>query len=308
MNKLNTKITVNGFDFKNPVIPASGTFGFGREMAELYDLALLGGISSTGVTLYERKGNPPPRIAETPSGMLNSVGLQNRGMDAFIEEECDFFTGGDFVSIVNIAGSTEDEYLRMAEKLNKTKVNILEINLSCPNVDEGCMLFGSNPALVEAVVRRLKGVTSKPLWIKLTPNTASIVETALAAEKAGADGISLINTLLGLSVDVKTRRPVITNNYAGLSGPAIKPVALRMVNEVYRAVKIPVIGMGGVMNATDLLEFMLAGASLVQVGTANIVDPYACPRILDELNSLMEEMQIDNLSEIVGKLKLWGED
>ncbi|MFA6735832.1 MAG: dihydroorotate dehydrogenase [Saccharofermentanales bacterium] len=305
---LNTEIRVNGLIFKNPVIPASGTFNFGREMAELYDLSVLGGMVSKGLTLSPRKGNPSPRIAESSSGMLNSVGLQNPGIDHFIEYDHDFFCSQGCISIVNAAGSTEDEYVQAVIKLNETDCDIIELNLSCPNVTEGCMIFGSSPRAVGSVVSKVRKETSKPIWVKLTPNTGDVTAAALAAEAEGADGISLINTLLGLAVDISSGRPVIRNNYAGLSGPAIKPVALRMVNQVYLRVGIPVIGMGGIASADDVIEFMMAGASLVQIGTANINDPYACIRIIEDLPDRMLKYGINDLQSLTGSLRLWDQE
>lgn len=302
---MNLKVNINGFSFKNPIIPASGTFNFGREMSELYNLSILGGIVSKGITLIPKRGNPPPRIAETSSGILNSVGLQNPGVKNFILNEADFLCSQGCVSIVNVAGSTVNEYIEITKLIEKTRLDIIELNLSCPNVNEGCMLFGSDPKAIYEVVSRVKDITKKPIWVKLTPNTGSITNAAISAEKAGADGISLINTLLGLSVDIMSRRPIIKNNYAGLSGPAIKPIALRMVNEVYNNIKIPVIGMGGIMNAKDVLEFMMAGASLVQVGTANLINPYACLKIIEELPETMKKYNITSLEKIMGSLKLW---
>ncbi len=306
INEVNTEITLNGITFKNPVIPASGTFNFGREMAQLYDLSILGGIVSKGLTAEPRKGNPPPRIAEVSSGMLNSVGLQNPGIDHFISHDHDFFTTRGCISIVNIAGSSEDDYFDCVRKLDGTDCDIIELNLSCPNVREGCMIFGSDPAAIRSVVSKVRKLTTKPLWVKLTPNTGDIVSCAKAAESGGADAISLINTLLALAVDIQSRRPVIRNNYAGLSGPAIKPLALRMVNQVYTNVSIPVIGIGGIENAGDVLEFMISGASVVQVGTANIRDPYACFKIIEALPDTMLKYGIKDLQQIIGTLELWG--
>ena len=303
---INTEVTISGFTFKNPVMPASGTFGFGREIASLYDLSVLGGIVSKGITRYPRKGNEPCRVAETPSGMLNSVGLQNPGVEKFILQESEFFTSLGCVSIVNIAGSSIDEYVEIAQMLDPTSCNIIELNLSCPNVKEGCMAFGSNPRSVQEVVRSVRSVTAKPLWVKLTPNTGDVISAAKAAESEGASAISLINTLLGMAIDLQTRRPVIHNNYAGLSGPAIKPVALRMVNEVYNNVRIPVIGMGGIMDADDVLEFMMAGAAAVQIGSANLVNPYACHDIIDGLAEATEKLGFASLSEVTGSVKLWN--
>jgi dihydroorotate dehydrogenase (NAD+) catalytic subunit len=302
---IDVRVKINGIEFKNPVIPASGTFGFGREMSEYYDLSTLGGMVSKGITRFPRKGNPPVRIAETTSGMLNSVGLQNIGIDQFLKTEMDSFTSFGCVSIVNIAGGSIEEYVEMTRMLQDTACDIIELNLSCPNVKEGCMAFGSTIHGVQSVVEASRRVSSKPLWVKLTPNTTSISETARAAESAGADGVSLVNTFLGLAVELKTRRPVLQNNYGGLSGPAIKPIALRMVNEVYHAVSIPVIGMGGIMNARDVLEFIMAGASAVQIGTANIVNPYACHDIINNLENELYDIGITNISQLTGSLKLW---
>lgn len=296
---------ISGFTFKNPVMPASGTFGFGREIAALYDLSILGGIVSKGITRYPRQGNEPCRVAQTPSGMLNSVGLQNPGVEDFIRNESSFFTTQGCVSIVNIAGSSIDEYVEIAQLLNDTACDIVELNLSCPNVKEGCMAFGSNPRSVQDVVRSVKQVTGKPLWVKLTPNTNDIVSAAKAAESEGASAVSLINTLLGMAIDLPSRRPVIHNNYAGLSGPAVKPVALRMVNEVFNNVSIPVIGMGGIMSAGDVLEFMMAGASAVQIGSANLVNPYACHDIIGALPSIADTLGFASLSEVTGSVRLW---
>lgn len=298
-------VKVGNIHFKNPIIPASGTFGFGKEMSQYFDLSMLGGMVSKGITRYPRKGNPPARVAETTSGMLNSVGLQNIGIERFIREEIKAFTGFGCVSIINIAGSSVEEYAEMAGMLQDTECDGIELNLSCPNVKEGCMAFGSSPKGVESVVEAARKVTDKPLWVKLTPNITSITETARAAESAGADAVSLVNTFLGLAIDLKTRRPVLRNNYGGLSGPSIKPIALRMVNEVFRSVAIPVVGMGGIMTATDALEFIVAGASAVQIGTANLVNPYACHDIINKLDEDLTAMKVDSISKLIGTLKLW---
>ncbi|MHB1452577.1 MAG: dihydroorotate dehydrogenase [Saccharofermentanales bacterium] len=302
---INTEVMISGFQFKNPVMPASGTFGFGREIAALYDLSILGGIVSKGITRMPRKGNEPCRVAETPSGMLNSVGLQNPGVENFIRNESAFFASQGCVSIVNIAGSSIEEYAEIAQLLNDAPCNIIELNLSCPNVKEGCMAFGSNPHSVQEVVRSVKMVTDKPLWVKLTPNTTDIVSAAKAAESEGASAVSLINTLLGMAIDLLSRRPVIHNNYAGLSGPAVKPVALRMVNEVFNNVSIPVIGMGGIMCAEDVMEFMMAGAAAVQIGSANLVDPYACHDIIMNLPAIASKFGFTSLVDVTGSVKLW---
>jgi dihydroorotate dehydrogenase (NAD+) catalytic subunit len=298
-------VEIHGIRFKNPVMPASGTFGFGREISEYYDLSILGGIVSKGITRFPRKGNPPCRISETCGGMLNSVGLQNPGICRFIKEELQQFTSYGCVSIVNIAGSTLDEYVEMTGILNETPCDIIELNLSCPNVKDGCMAFGSSAHGVFQVMSAVRKSTRKPVWVKLTPNTTDIKETALAVQEAGGDAVSLINTLLGLSVDLSTMRPVLYNNYGGLSGPAIKPIALRMVNETYRTVSIPVIGIGGIMNAQDVLEFLAAGASAVQIGTANIVNPLACYDIINQLESELSKLKINRIQDVIGQLELW---
>lgn len=298
-------ISLGDLCFKNPVIPASGTFGFGREIEEYYDLSALGGMVSKGLTRNPRKGNPPVRVAETTSGMLNSVGLQNPGIDAFMKHEMEHFTSRGCISIVNIAGSSIEEYVEMTEMLQDSPCDIIELNLSCPNVKEGCMAFGSTASGILSVVSEVRKVSGKPLWVKLTPNTTSITDTAKAAEQAGADAVSLVNTFLGLVIDLPSRRPVLHNNYGGMSGPAIKPIALRMVNEVYRSVSIPVIGMGGIMNAQDAIEFIVAGASCVQVGTANLVNPNACHDIIKDMEILLNRMGVSNISSLIGSLKLW---
>lgn len=305
---LSTEVVINGIVFKNPVIPASGTVNFGRELSEFYDLSILGGIVSKGLTLEPRKGNPPPRVAETSQGMLNSVGLQNPGVDHFIEYDSRFFSSLGCNSIINVAGSTEEEYIKAVSKLNETDCDIIELNLSCPNVKEGCMVFGSSPAAVESLVKKVRHISHKPIWVKLTPNTGDIVSAALAAESGGADAVSLINTLLGLAIDIGTKRPVLRNNYGGLSGPAIKPVALRMVNQVYLNLRIPVIGMGGIESAEDVLEFIMAGASAVQIGTANIKDPYACLKIIQDLPDEMAKHGLTELKSLTGSLKLWDQE
>ena len=302
---VNTSVKIGALTLKNPVIAASGTFGFGREMQQWIDLSEIGAISSKGLTMNPRLGNDTPRVAETGSGLLNSVGLQNPGLAAFIATELPFMLGLGTTIIANIAGHSLEENVAMAEHLEPTAVDGIELNLSCPNVNKGCMAFGSSAPLIEEVVRAVRAVTRKPLWVKLTPNVTSISEMALAAEAAGADAISLINTLLGLAIDRKSRRPVLRNNTGGLSGPAVKPVALRMVWDVYRAVKIPIIGMGGIMSGEDALEFMLAGASAIQVGTANLIRPTACQDILNEMKTVAESENMMSLSEYTGLLQPW---
>ncbi len=298
-------VQVGRLKLANPIIAASGTFGFGREMAQYNNLARLGGISSKGLTLLPRLGNPAPRVAECASGLLNSVGLQNPGLAAFIADELPFMKQLGCAVIANIAGHALDEYVEMALQLEATAVDAVEVNLSCPNVSQGCMSFGSNARMVEQVTRAVRAVTSKPLWVKLTPNVTSITEMALAAEAGGAEAISLINTLLGLAIDRRSRRPVLRNNTGGLSGPAVKPVALRMVSEVYRSVAIPVVGMGGIINGEDALEFMIAGASAVQVGTANLLSPTASADILRQMLAIAREDKMTALAEYTGTLQLW---
>lgn len=300
-----TAVQVGALTLKNPVIAASGTFGFGREMQQWNDLSQLGGISSKGLTLNPRLGNDPTRVAETPSGLLNSVGLQNPGLQAFLDHELPFMKTLGTAIIANIAGHSLDENVAMAERLDDTSVDGIELNLSCPNVNQGCMAFGSSAHLIEEVVRAVRQKTKKPLWVKLTPNVTSISDMALAAEAAGADAVSLINTLLGLAIDRKTRRPVLRNNTGGLSGPAVKPVALRMVWETSKAVKIPVVGMGGITSGEDAIEFMLAGATAIQVGTANLISPTACQDIVNSMVDLAKQEQVENLGDYIGQLIPW---
>lgn len=302
---VNTVVQVGTLTLKNPVIAASGTYGFGREMQQWNDLSELGAISSKGLTLNPRLGNDPPRVAETSSGLLNSVGLQNPGLAAFLETELPFMRSLGTTIIANIAGHSLEENVAMAEQLECSSVDGIELNLSCPNVNKGCMAFGSSAPLIEEVVRAVRAVTTKPLWVKLTPNVTSIADMAMAAEAAGADAVSLINTLLGLAIDRKTRRPILRNNTGGLSGPAVKPVALRMVWDVYRAVRIPIIGMGGIMNGEDALEFLIAGATAVQVGTANLIRPTACQDVINDMKAIAEAEKTASLSEYTGILQPW---
>ena len=299
---MDTSVNLSGLKLDNPVIPASGTFGFGYEFAELYDINLLGSFSFKGTTLEPRFGNPTPRIAECEAGLINAVGLQNPGIDKVIAEELPkLATCFSKPVIANISGFSLDEYRACCEKIDKeAQVGLIEVNVSCPNVHGGGMSFGTSPESAAAVTRAVKSVTEKPVYIKLSPNVTDIAEIAKACEAAGADGISLINTLLGMRIDLKTGKPVIANKMGGFSGPAIKPVALRMVYQVYEAVKIPIIGMGGVQSAEDVLEFMLAGATGVEVGAANLVNPYACKEIVENLPRVMENYHITKLSDIIG--------
>ncbi len=299
---VSTKVTLAGLCLDNPIIPASGTFGYGYEFAEFYDINCLGSFSFKGTTKDARFGNPTPRIAECKAGMINSVGLQNPGVEKVISEELPKLKKCfNKPVIANIGGFTFDEYAFVAEKLDREQqVGILEINISCPNVHGGGMGFGTEPETAAEVVRRVKQVTTKPVFVKLSPNVTDIVAIAKACEQAGADGISMINTLLGMRIDLKTRRPVIANKMGGFSGDAIMPVALRMVYQVYEAVNIPIIGMGGISSARDVIEMMLAGASAVQVGAANLVNPYACKEIIEQLPIVMKEFGIENLEDIIG--------
>ena len=299
---VNLSVNLAGVELKNPIIPASGTFGYGREYAELYDLNILGSFSWKGTTGAARLGNPQPRIAETAGGMLNAVGLQNPGIDAVIAREvphiAEIFQGP---VIANVGGFSLDEYAENCAKLNDVdQVAILEVNISCPNVHAGGKNFGCDPHAAAEVTRAVKAVTNKPVFMKLTPNVTDIAEIARACEEAGADGLCLINTLLGMRIDLNTRRPVIANRTGGLSGPAVFPVALRMVWDVYEAVKIPIIGCGGVSSAEDAAEMMLAGAAAVEVGAANLVDPMACKTIIEHLPAVCQRLGVDHISELTG--------
>lgn len=300
---MNTSVDICGVKLKNPVLTASGTFGFGREYNEFYDVGLLGGIVGKGLTLEPREGNDGVRIAETPSGMLNCVGLQNPGVEAFIESELPFMRTLGCAVIANAAGSTLSDYERIVERLSDTDVDMIEMNISCPNVAHGGMAFGVLPKSVEEVTAAAKKHCKKPLIVKLSPNVANIADNARAAEAGGADALSLINTITGMAVDLYSRRPLLGNVTGGLSGPCVKPVALRMVREVYKAVKLPIIGMGGITTAKDVLEFMLCGATAVEVGTANISDPLAALRIVEGLESEMEKCGITDISELTGALE-----
>jgi len=293
-----------GITFKNPIVTASGTFGFGREYGEYYDLSKLGGICVKGLTARPRLGNKPPRIAETPMGMLNSVGLQNPGVDAFITEELPFLRKYDTVVIANISGNTVEEYVEMTEKLSQAKVDVIEVNVSCPNVKAGGMAFGTSAECVATVTEAVVKKATVPVMVKLSPNVTDIASIAKAAESAGADAISLINTILGMRIDTVTRQPILNNNVGGLSGPAILPVAVRMVWQVASAVSIPVLGMGGIMTGNDAVEMMLAGADLVAVGTVLFDDPYAPVRIIDELKKYLEDNDIKKVKDLTGEVVL----
>lgn len=298
-------VNVCGVEFKNPIIPASGVFGYGREYEELFPLSELGGISTKGTTLNRRTGNLSPRIAETPSGMLNSVGLQNPGIDYFIEHELPNLLTKDTVILANFAGSTIDECVQVAEKLDRTDVHMLELNISCPNVKQGGAAFGTSCAMAEEITAKVRAATKKPLVVKLSPNVTSITEIAKAVEAAGADAVSLINTLLGMRIDINTGRPVLRNNVGGMSGPAVFPIAVRMVWQTANAVKIPVIGMGGVSSGRDAIELMRAGASAVQVGAAIFTDPYAPVKIVSEMNDFLDSKGIKSVRDIIGTVRAW---
>lgn len=303
MGKLNVNLC--GTELDNPIIPASGTFGFGYEFAEIYDINILGTFSFKGTTKDPRFGNPTPRIAECTSGMINAVGLQNPGVEKVISEELPKLKKCFNKKVMaNVSGFSVDDYVYTCEKIDKCdEVGWIEVNVSCPNVHGGGMSFGTSPEAAAEVTREVKKVTTKPVIIKLSPNVTDIVSIAKACEEAGADGISLINTLLGMRIDLKTKKPVIANKMGGFSGSAIFPVAVRMVYQVANAVKIPVVGMGGVSSAEDVIEMMLAGATAVQVGAANLINPYACKQIIEDLPSVMEKYSINSLSEIIGGVK-----
>ena len=299
---VNTKVSLCGIELSNPIIPASGTFGFGYEFAALYDINILGSISFKGTTKDPRFGNPTPRIAECEKGMLNSVGLQNPGVDKVISEELPKLKNCFNKPVMaNVSGFSVDDYVYTVEKLDaESQIGWFEINISCPNVHGGGLAFGTSAENAAAVTKAVKKVTKKPVIIKLSPNVTDITEIAKACEAEGADGISLINTLLGMKIDLKTKKPVLANKAGGFSGPAIKPVAVRMVYQVYEAVKIPIVGMGGITTAEDVIEIMLAGATAVEVGAANLVEPFACKNIIEDLPRVMEKYKIQNLTDIIG--------
>ena len=299
----NLTTTIGNLQFKNPVLTASGTFGYGEEFADFIDLNRLGGIIVKGTTLLHREGNPYPRMAETPSGMLNAVGLQNKGVDYFIETIYPRIKDLDTHIIVNVSGSAVEDYVQTAEKLNALdKIPAIELNISCPNVKEGGMAFGTSCASAYEITKAVRDVYRKTMIVKLSPNVTNIAEIAKSVEDAGADSVSLINTLLGMAIDAEKQKPVLSTITGGLSGPCVKPVALRMVWQVSKAVKIPIVGLGGIMNATDAIEFMLAGASAIQIGTANFIDPQITVKIIDGINAYCERKGIQNIQEIVGKI------
>jgi|SRR5690606_19435106 dihydroorotate dehydrogenase (NAD+) catalytic subunit len=299
---MNLAIELPGLSLKNPIMPASGCFGFGREYSEFYNLSKLGAVIMKAATGSERFGNPTPRVAETASGMLNAIGLQNPGVHKIIETEVPFLSQFDTNIIANIAGSTLREYEEVAYAFNEAdKVHALELNISCPNVKEGGIQFGTDPSMAARVTEAVKKVSHLPVYVKLSPNVTDIVSMAKAVESAGADGLSMINTITGMQIHVPSRKPLIANKTGGLSGPAIKPVAIRMIYEVSQQVNIPIIGMGGIQSAVDVLEFLLAGASAVAIGTANFQNPFICSDIIDELPSVIEKYGFHSVQEVIGK-------
>ncbi|MGM9986580.1 MAG: dihydroorotate dehydrogenase [Bacillaceae bacterium] len=300
MSRLN--IELPGLSLKNPIIPASGCFGFGREYAELYDLNMLGSIMIKATTLEPRYGNPTPRVAETSSGMLNAIGLQNPGLEGVMEKELPWLSQFDLPIIANVAGSQLEDYVEVAKQISKApNVHALELNISCPNVKCGGMAFGTDPVIAASLTKAVKEVSEVPVYVKLSPNVTNIVAMAKAVEEAGADGLTMINTLVGMRLDLKTGKPILANKIGGLSGPAIKPVALRMIYEVSQQVNIPIIGMGGISTAEDVIEFFYAGASAVAVGTANFVDPFVCPNIINDLPRVLDELGYDHIRECHGR-------
>lgn len=299
---MDLSVRLPGLNLKNPIIPASGCFGFGREFAELYDLSVLGGIAIKSATPEYRFGNPTPRVAETPMGMLNAIGLQNPGVDKILETELPWLEQFDTEIIANVAGACEEDYVQVIKKLNDGPVvKAYELNISCPNVKHGGIGLGTKPELAKHITELAKAAAKKPVYVKLSPNVTDIVEIAKAVEEGGADGVVLINTLMGMRLDLKTGKPILANVTGGLSGPAIKPVAIRMVYQVAQAVNIPIIGVGGIRTAEDVLEFLYAGASAVEVGAQNFVDPYCCPNIIRDLPKVFKKYGINSPAEAVGK-------
>lgn len=298
-------VKIAGVQFNNPLIAASGTFGFGHEYNEFYPLSALGGISCKGITLKKRDGNPPPRIAETPSGILNAVGLQNPGVDHFISQDLPYLKQQNTVIIANIAGNTPEEYCQMAEKLSDSDVDMIEMNISCPNVKSGGVQFGTSCESVGAITKAVRSHCTKPLIVKLSPNVTDIASIAKAAESEGADALSLINTLTGMRINIDTRRPIIRNNTGGLSGPAVFPVAVRMVWQVAQAVNLPIIGMGGISTWQDAVEMLIAGASALQIGTVLFNDPYAPIKITEGLNKYLDKNSINSITELTKTILTW---
>ncbi len=300
---MNTKINLAGIEMKNPVTVASGTFGYGREISQFFDLSKLGAVITKGTSLKPKNGNKPPRVCETASGMLNAIGLQNPGVEYFAQNDLPFLRKYDTKIIVNACGSSVDEYVELCKILNTLDIDGVELNLSCPNVKEGCMAFGNTYDGVKKVTTEVRKVLDKPLIVKLTPNVTNIAEIAKAVEDAGADGVSLINTLLAMKIDIYKKAPVLANVTGGLSGPAIKPVAVRMVYQVAHAVKIPILGMGGIINGEDAIEFMLAGATAISIGAGNFIDPYTSIKTVEGIENYMKQQKIEDINEIIGAVK-----
>ncbi len=301
---MNTKINFAGIEMKNPVTVSSGTFGYGREYSQYIDLNKLGAIITKGTSLKPKSGNKSPRVCETASGMLNSIGLQNPGVEYFAQNDLPFLRKFDTAIIVNACGSTIDEYVELCKILNTLDIDGVELNLSCPNVKSGCMAFGSSYEGVKEVTQKVRKVLDKPLIVKLTPNVTDIASIAKAVEDAGADGVSLINTLLGMKIDIEKRRPILANNTGGLSGPAVKPVAVRMVYQVSQAVKIPILGMGGIINGEDAIEFILAGAKAISIGTGNFISPDVSIKTIDEIENYMKKYNVEDINDLVGKVEM----
>ena len=301
---MNTKINFAGIEMKNPVTVASGTFGYGREYSEFFDLGLLGAVITKGTSLKPKSGNKPSRVCETASGMLNSIGLQNPGVEYFANNDLPFLRKFDTKIIVNACGSSIDEYVELCRILNTLDIDGVELNLSCPNVKEGCMAFGNTYEGVKKVTSEVRKVLDKPLIVKLTPNVTDIASIAKGVEDGGADAVSLINTLLGMKIDIYKKRPVLANNTGGLSGPAIKPVAVRMVYQVAQAVNIPIMGLGGIVSGEDAIEFMLAGATTISIGAGNFIDPYTSIKTIEGIEEYMKKCNIENISDIIGKVEM----
>lgn len=301
---MNLEVNLGGIKLKNPVTVASGTFGYGREYSEFYDLGEIGAICTKGTSLRPKTGNKAPRVCETSSGMLNAIGLENKGLEYFAEFDLPFLKKFDTKIIVNTFGSTVEDYVEACRFLNKLDIDGVEINLSCPNVKAGCMAFGNTYEGVKEVTEKCRKVIDKPLIVKLTPNVTDITQTAKAVEDAGADGVSLINTLMGMKIDIDKRRPVLANNTGGLSGPAIKPVAVRMVYQVAQKVKIPILGLGGIVSGDDAIEFMLAGATAISIGSGNFIDPYVAPKTVKGIEDYMKKYNISDVNDIIGSVEM----
>lgn len=296
------QVDLPGLSMKNPIMPASGCFGFGQEYAKFYDLGKLGAIAIKAATPETRAGNATPRVAETESGMLNAIGLQNPGIEHIMANELPWLEQYDVPLLANVAGKTKEDYIEVGKKISAApNIHALELNISCPNVKEGGIQFGSDPEMAAELTRAVKAVSEVPVYVKMSPNVSNVVEMAAALENAGADGLSMINTLVGMKIDIRTGKPILANRTGGLSGPAIKPVAIRMIYEVSQKVSIPIIGMGGIYSAEDVVEFFMAGASAAAVGTANFSDPFACPTLIEELEELLIEMKVEHVSELTGR-------